>query len=85
MNYVVDWTTGPVVTLAALWQDYKDLRQEITTAQAEIDRVLARDPLGHGVHISEGLYALEKHPLRVLFEISEHDRLVTVTSVGLLV
>jgi hypothetical protein len=31
--------------------------------------------------VSEGLYAIEIHPLRVQFEVSEIERIVTVVSV----
>jgi hypothetical protein len=84
MSYIVDWEDPARATLALIWIQAAN-RQAITAAQARIDRLLAVDPLGHGVAVSEGLYALEVHPLRALFEIAEAEKSVTVVSVGELV
>lgn len=81
MSYIVDWEAPARATLATIWIRAAN-RQAVTTAQARIDRLLATDPLGHGIAISEGLYAVEVHPLRALFEIAETEKCVTVVSVG---
>jgi hypothetical protein len=80
MNYSVDWTDDTLAALAAVWLRSAD-RQAVSAAQATIDRELARDPFGAGIPVSEGLYALEVPPLRVQYEASEEDRVVTVVSV----
>jgi hypothetical protein len=83
MNYSVDWTDETLSTLAAIWLGSPD-RQGVTVAQARIDELLAADPHGNGVPVSEGLYAIEVHPLRAQFELSDADRVVTVVGVGML-
>lgn len=84
MTYSVNWTRRARTHLAALWLQALD-RRAVTAAQAQVDRLLAFDPLGNGVPVSEGLYAIDVCPLRALFKISDADRRVTVVSVSLLV
>jgi plasmid stabilization system protein ParE len=81
MGYAVDWTPDARSQLATLWLRHVATRRAITAAQATIDRLLASNPLGNGVAVSEGLYAVIAHPLRVQYEISEADRAVTVVSI----
>jgi hypothetical protein len=83
MNYRVSWDLNPITTLARIWLQAVD-RNAITAAQARIDHLLHSDPLGNGVPVSEGLYAIQVHPLRVLFEIDSARRRVRVVGVGLL-
>jgi hypothetical protein len=54
-------------------------RLKLTLACNEIDRRLQRDPVGQGVALSEGTYALEVDPLRVIYTISEADRIVEIS------
>ncbi len=84
MNYAIDWTALARGQLAAIWVQQVPLRQAITAAQARIDQLLAAAPLQYGRHVSEGLFAIEVHPLRAQFEISDDDQLFTVVSVALL-
>jgi predicted RNase H-like nuclease len=81
MNYTVDWSVDAQSTLTAIWLQAPD-RSAVTAASAEIDRRLAANPLGNGTVVSEGLYAIEVHPLRALFEVSDTDRIVRVVSVN---
>ncbi|HJT75848.1 MAG TPA: type II toxin-antitoxin system RelE/ParE family toxin [Gemmataceae bacterium] len=80
MNYEVDWPNDVLATLAAVWVRTRD-RKGVTVAQAAIDQALLSDPRGSGTPVSEGLYRIEVLPLRVQFEISEDDHVVTVVSV----
>jgi hypothetical protein len=84
MNFTVDWPDDSLAALAAAYLQAPD-RQAVTAAQAAIDRLLAMDPRGNSTAVNEGLYALEVRLLRVQYEISERDRIVTVVSVRLLV
>jgi hypothetical protein len=81
MNYTVDWSPDAQSTLATIWIQSSN-RQAVTAAQARIDRLLAANPLGNSTPVSEGLYAIEIHPLRALFEVSDAEHLVNVVSVG---
>ena len=77
MSYAVDWTDDALAALADVWTQALD-RQAVTVAQVAIDRLLAADPLGNSTPVSEGLHAIEVHPLRVLFELAEEEQVVTV-------
>jgi mRNA-degrading endonuclease RelE of RelBE toxin-antitoxin system len=81
MKYFVDWELDPLGALAAIWLQVKD-RKVVTQAQARIDQALSVDPHGVGHSLTEGLYALEVHPLRVLYEIDDGTKVVTVVSVN---
>jgi hypothetical protein len=80
MNYAVQWGDDALNGLGRAWIQAPD-RQAVTRAQMAIDRLLGTDPLGHGTPVSEGLYKLVVPPLRVQFEVSEDERLVTVVFV----
>ncbi len=80
MSYSVDWAPNALSILAAIWVSSPD-RGAVNRAQTRIDRLLAADPLGNGTNVSEGLYAIEVYPLRVLFEVSEVDQFVRVVFV----
>jgi hypothetical protein len=81
MSYSVDWTPAARATLATIWIGAAD-RQAVTNAQARMDRLLAVDPVRNGTWVSEGLYAVEVHPLRALFEVAATGRFVSIVSVS---
>lgn len=84
MNYSVDSEIEARNELASVWMSASSLdRKAITAAQAEIDRLLAFDPISKGSLLSEGLYAINFPPLRVLFEVSEESRMVNVVKMKL--
>jgi hypothetical protein len=79
VRYSVSYETDAIAALTQLWLDAVD-RASVTAAQATLDHRLASDPHGNGSQISEGLWAIECHPLRAFYEIIEDDRLVLVTA-----
>jgi hypothetical protein len=81
MNYAVDWTDDAITALTVIRTLSTD-RAAVTAAQTTIDQRLASSPLGFGFVVSEGLYAIEVHPLRAQLEISDTTHVVTVVSVG---
>ena len=81
MTYSVDWSTDARQQLAAIWLDHVSHRRIITTAQAEIDRLLVLDPLSNGTLLSEDLYAIFINPLRVIYELTDKPSLVRVVAV----
>lgn len=83
MLYSVDWDSDARAELANLWLRQAALRSAITAAQAMIDRLLASNPAGNAISVSEALYAIIERPLKVQYEISNADRSVTVVSVRL--
>ena len=81
MNWSVHWEPNAIDTLAAIWTNSVN-RNAVTAADKAIDRLLATDPWAHSSPVSEGLYAIQIHPLRVLFEVIPATWMVNVVSVG---
>jgi hypothetical protein len=81
MRYNVDWNISARRTLAAIWIKAAN-RLAVTAAQDQIDRLLAANPLGNSNPVSEGLYAINVHPLRAVFEVDDSTESVMVVSVG---
>ena len=82
-RYTTVWHDSAKSTLARLWLAAAD-RQSITIAADAIDRELTRDPGVKGTMAEEDLRELIVPPLRVLFSVTEPDRLVKVTTVELI-
>ena len=82
MNYRVDWILDTRNSLAAIWLHAPN-RNAVTKAQARIDRLLSTDPIGNGQPVSEGLYSIEVHPLRAIFEVDEATRTVEIVGISL--
>jgi plasmid stabilization system protein ParE len=81
MNYTVAWSELALAGLAAAWTEAAD-RAAVNAAADTIDRLLAAQPLVHGITVCEGLYAIEVPPLRALFEVDSASQTVTVVSVS---
>ena len=80
--YEVTWEPDAGHMLADLWMDSSD-RNSMTANQAEVDRLLARDPFQHGRHVAEGLYGIRVGSLFVNFTVEVDARIVNVTWVRL--
>ena len=79
MNWFrVEWEPAAEDELARIWLRAAD-PQPVTKAQAEADRILARDPTKYGRHHSEGLYRIDVPPLILTYSIDLANRLVEVT------
>jgi hypothetical protein len=57
-RYTVEWEADAEGELADIWLQASDT-DAVTQAQARIDRLLARDPAGHGRHLGEGLWQIQ--------------------------
>lgn len=80
MSFTVVGSREVEKQLAEIWLAASD-RESVTSAANAIERLLRHDPTGHAVHLSEGLWSLSVHPLLVIFEVREADRIVEVASV----
>jgi hypothetical protein len=80
MNYTVDWDPDAEIELARIWLQAPD-PGAVTRAQAEIDRLLGRNPDGHGQHLAEGLWRIDVSPLAATYTIDAVRRQVQVTGV----
>jgi hypothetical protein len=81
MNWYVDWVSVAEDQLADIWVLAPD-RQAVTAAEAAIQNLLTRDPLGRGTAVSEGLRKLTVVPLTVYYEVDSVQRTVEVQAVA---
>ena len=76
----VVWVESAEQELASIWLALPD-RNKVAAATHEIDQALKRDAFGEGIQLCEGLYAIERGPLRALFEVLTDDKIVRVVKV----
>ncbi len=76
----VFWVESAEQELASIWLSLPD-RNQVASATHEIDEALKRDAIGESVELCEGLYAIERPPLRVIFEMLGLDKIVRVVKV----
>jgi plasmid stabilization system protein ParE len=81
MNYTVDWSRRAQDELADLWTTATD-RGAVTATADEMDRLLSRDPLGHGESRGGTRRILFEPPLSALYRVDPKRRVVTVVTVG---
>ena len=79
--WTLDWDPVAEQELTRLWLNAPD-RRAMTVAQARAEGMLARDPLGHGQHLSEGLYLIRVPPLTLHYTIDDDAKHVEVTWVS---
>lgn len=79
-RYTVVWVQSALDELAELWTSAPD-RNAVTAAADAIDRELRDDASGKGRVLSEGLRALARPPLHVIFAVREDDRIAEVLRV----
>jgi hypothetical protein len=77
--YTVEWVLKAEDELGRIWLRQVAARKAITTAQAQIDQLLAQDPLSNGQHRSEGLYRIDLTPLICTYTVDAKRRHVKVT------
>jgi hypothetical protein len=74
----VEWEPAAEDELARPWLLSMD-PQAITTAQAQADQLLSRDPIKYGRHLSEGLHCIDVPPLTLTYTINQANRTVEVS------
>lgn len=82
-RYTVVWIESARDELAELWMS-QPLRRSVAQASDEIDRELAEDASSKGWELRDGYRFLAVFPIKVLFRIREHDRIVEVLKVAAL-
>ena len=81
MSYVVLWRKNARDELTNLWL-YSPDRNDITSATAKIDTLLADSPLYEGYPLRSSVHRrLSVPPLGVLYEVIEDDKRVIVLAV----
>jgi hypothetical protein len=56
-------------------------KSEVVNASKQIQEALRSDPVAAGEHLSEGLYFIDREPLRGFFTIDVDDMLVEIVNV----
>ena len=79
ISYTVDWTTDAEDELTQIWLQTYD--PAVSAASDQIDRILARDPIGSGKHLGEGLYKLTVSPLTAYYSVDQAKKTVEVSAV----
>ena len=59
----------------------KTVNERLSAGDQNCDIAVAEDAESIGNHLTEGLFAYDEPPLRVLFEILDDDRLVRILKV----
>ena len=77
----VVWLKSAESELASIWLA-AGRSEQVTKALYEIDRDLRDDAEQSGTPLSEGLWVIERKPLRAVFEIKDQDKLVRVVSLS---
>ncbi len=78
--YRVDWIRIALDTLMEIWMQ-ADYRDEIAEATEQIDRQLARDPLGVGESRPNDQRVTFSLPLGVRYQVFESERRVLILAV----
>ena len=84
MNYSVDWKPDALDGLSEAWVAIAD-KASVNDAEAEITRLLARDPLAVGSAKSEGLRRIDVPPLVAYYSVDSPSRVVEVLQLGYIV
>ncbi len=77
----VVWDKSAEIELGNIWFACGK-SEKITKASYEIDRDLRDDAAGNGSPLAEGLFVIERPPLRAVFVIQADDMLVRVLSLS---
>ncbi len=70
MKFDVVWEDNARSEVAAKWVNSRD-KVAIIDAIAEFDKALGTDPIGSGRPLSEGLYFIDRLPLRAIYSVDE--------------
>lgn len=76
--FTVTWDPPAEEELARLWLENPQVRQQIASAGDRIDELLQTRPMELGIQTSARTREYVEPPLKVLFRISEPDRIVRV-------
>jgi len=76
--FAIEWTDEALENLTEAWLQAAH-PEEVTDAEMRMNAMLRDDPVRHGELLSEDLWIVRVHPLKIYFEIWETERVVQVT------
>ena len=77
MNYKVEWTDDARSEVASEFIKSKD-KVAIIDAAYQIDRALEAEPIENGIPLSEGMFYIDRPPLRAVYSINAEFERVDV-------
>lgn len=77
MKYRVEWTDEARAEVAAEYLNSKS-KVAIIDASYQLDRALESDPIGNGTPLSEGMFYMDRSPLRAIYSIDSETKSVCV-------
>lgn len=77
MKYKVEWAADAQAEVASEFVAGDD-KVTIIEAAYQIDRALESDPLHNGTPLSEGMYYIDRSPLRAIYSINDECQRVDV-------
>jgi hypothetical protein len=80
LNYRVEWEDDARSEVAAEFVAGKD-KVAIIDASHQIDRALESDPIGNGEPLSEGMFYIDRSPLRAIYSIDAEFKFVNVVRI----
>ena len=82
-EWTVVWEESAEVKLGNIWFG-AGKSPKVTEASHQIDKALKADPHQNGKPLAEGLFVIERPPLRAVFTASDDDRMVRVLSLSIM-
>lgn len=77
MKYTVEWTDEARSEVASEFVDGSD-KVAIIDAAYQIDRALESDPIGNGEPLSDGMFYIDRPPLRAVYSLNVELKRVDV-------
>ena len=77
MKYKVQWEESATQEVAAEFAAGND-KVAIIDATHQIDRALESDPVGNGMPLNEGMFYIDRPPLRAIYSIDAEAKRVDV-------
>ena len=81
-RWTVVWEESAEMTLGNIWLG-AGKSPKVTEASYQIDKALRDDACKHGNPLAEGLWVIERPPLRAVFTLSDEDRLIRILSLSI--
>jgi len=81
VRFTVTWSASAKNELATVWTGSSN-RRAITAAVDSLERRLRNDPQELGEELDDNFRRVAEGPIQLLFEVSDADRLVTITRVA---
>lgn len=83
MPYEIEWLEAAIDELGAILRSHQHLRALLVDDSNRIDEILSADPVSFGTRQPDRLLATQVGRLRVLYQVDEETRQVSIASIEL--